>query len=42
MTALEYYLVVVFAAVWLVPAYLALRWEQRLREARSARAPDEI
>jgi hypothetical protein len=36
-TTLEYYLVVVFAAVWLVPAILALRWEWRLRAtARSA------
>jgi hypothetical protein len=35
-TTLEYYLVVVFAAVWLVPAVLAVRWEWRLRStARS-------
>jgi hypothetical protein len=33
MTGLEYVLTATFAAVWLVPATLALRWERRLRAA---------
>jgi hypothetical protein len=30
-TMLEFYGAAVFAAVWLVPALLAARWERRLR-----------
>jgi hypothetical protein len=36
MTVLEYYLTATFAAVWLVPAFLAVRWERRLRAAGKA------
>lgn len=36
MTGLEYVLAAMFAAVWLVPAAMALRWEQRLRAAGRA------
>jgi hypothetical protein len=32
MTALEYYLVAVFAAVWLIPLGLSVRWEIRRRK----------
>jgi hypothetical protein len=35
-TALEYYLAVIFAAVWLVPAALAVRWELRLHATGKA------
>jgi hypothetical protein len=34
MTGLEYVLAAVFAAVWLVPLTMAVRWERRLRTAR--------
>lgn len=35
MTALEYYAAAVFAALWLVPALMAFRWERRLRSTRA-------
>ena len=36
MTLPEYTLAAVFAAIWLIPGFLALRWERRLRAARKS------
>lgn len=35
MTVLEFYAAAIFAALWLVPAFMAFRWERRLRSARA-------
>lgn len=37
MTGLEYVLIATFAAVWLTPLTLAVRWERRLRQAERDR-----
>ena len=42
MTGLEYVLAATFAAVWLLPAALALRWERRLRAATDPTAPRQV
>jgi hypothetical protein len=34
MTGLEYVLIATFAAVWLVPLTMAVRWERRLKAAQ--------
>ena len=39
MTGLDAVLVAVFAAVWLVPLGLAVRWERRLRTERHGLGP---
>ncbi len=39
MTGLDVVLVAVFAAVWLVPLGLAVRWERRLRTERRGLGP---
>jgi hypothetical protein len=40
MTMLEYYLVAIFSAVWIVPLAMAVAWERRLRT--SQRAPQQV
>ena len=40
MTGLEYTLAATFAAVWLVPLTMAVRWERRLRSARQTHSVD--
>lgn len=36
MTMLEYYLVTIFAAIWIVPLVMAVAWERRLRTLQRA------